>query len=494
MNPSPWRWRWLWLCGFALVVPASVLAQSRPLAPGLGSNGLPELVDTARARFEPGVNVAATGAYGLTESVGAAEGPHHRLGARLAVAVAPVDWLAFALRMDGRLDLHPDDGMGAHASAVGDPRLLARAGYALSEATELGLELGVWVPGEDAPSIAAAAITPQARLLFSHAWPEHGWTLLSALGYRFDNSAAAAPPLDRLRPGDRMSLGLSDFHTVLIAVGASRALGEKAALFAELSADVMPGAPDVLASPLRATVGGRYRLSRSFTGEATLRVGLAKRPGIQPTDPPMPIEPRALLTLGVRYGYVFNPPRAPAPPQKPVAPPEPETAVVTGQLLDDTQAPLTDARVTLRASDGTVRQVFTDARGRYRFEDVPVGEVELTAEAEGFETKQWTLRVGPRTSRVAPRAMAPRPPAGVIRGLTRSFESEPLQARIIVTDASRGQQVASTQADAAGHFELTVPPGRYQVTIQAPGHRTQRREVHVRDGSVAILNVDLREQ
>jgi hypothetical protein len=166
---------------------------------------------------------------------------------------------------------------------------------------------------------------------------------------------------------------------------------------------------------------------------------------------------------------------------------------VSGQIVDDAGDPLTEAQVTLRSADGNEQSGISDAEGRYRFEDVPVGPAELTVAAPGFEQTTLPLKVGAQMPEPEPVAMVPRPPAGIVRGLTRSFDSEPLQARVRVLDR-RGREVGSVQADAEGRFEISVPPGRYRVTIRAQGYRAQTRRVKIDDGSVTILNVDLRER
>ena len=45
-----------------------------------------------------------------------------------------------------------------------------------------------------------------------------------------------------------------------------------------------------------------------------------------------------------------------------------------------------------------------------------------------------------------------------------------------------------------GRFQVDVPPGRYRVTISAPGYQVQQRKVEVEENGVTVLNVDLRSE
>ena len=48
------------------------------------------------------------------------------------------------------------------------------------------------------------------------------------------------------------------------------------------------------------------------------------------------------------------------------------------------------------------------------------------------------------------------------------------------------------QSDENGEFTLDLPPGEYEVTIEAAGVKPQTRKVKVEQNGVTILNVDLR--
>jgi hypothetical protein len=495
----------LLLCCVLVSASAPVYAQAsdpdREL--GMATSGLPGLVNTGLPVSDPALRFAGSANYGITESQPPVDGAHHRVGATAAAAFAPEPWLAFTLRMDGRLDLHPNDGRGAHGTGVGDPRIAARAGHALASGLQLGGELGLWFPGNSAPSISPKATTVDARGLIAYAPHDSRMTLLGALGFRLDNSGNSAPDLSRLRSGDRLALGLSDSHAVLIALGGAYRASKDVEVFGELSGDLLIGsdAPKLTQSPLRIAAGGRYFFSRALQAELTSIISLSGRPETGPTDPLVPIEPRFAIVAGVRYALRLGEAKAKAKHDDLVPPdearstaattPSNTTATLEGVITDDQNAPLPEAHMKASAG-GEVRETITDGEGRYQFADLPVGTVMLEASATGFETQSWQVELSGDKRVEEPRALAPEQEMGVLRGLTRSFGSTPLRAHIVVRDEQH-REIADARADEHGRFEIEIAPGKYQVTITATGYRTHSRSVTISNNGVAILNVDMRE-
>jgi uncharacterized membrane protein len=95
---------------------------------------------------------------------------------------------------------------------------------------------------------------------------------------------------------------------------------------------------------------------------------------------------------------------------------------------------------------------------------------------------------------VAARALVAKTSIGVLRGLIRSFASEPLEGAEVTAVEVKTGKATQIKADAEGEFEVELPPGRYRVTIRASGYRTHNRAMKIAANNVAILNVDLREQ
>jgi hypothetical protein len=496
---APRTMRTYFLLIAALILPllaaSRLSAQAFPPPAGLSSSGLCGLSSLGYPLCPELVTVSATGGYGYTESTGPIAGAHHRLAGSVAAGVVPLAWLALALRLDGRIDLHPADERGDDYTGTGEPRLLMRAGRKLSDALALGGEAVVWVPGNDAPSFALDATTVDLKALLSYRPAKWPVDMLAHAGMRIDQSANSAPEVRRLRAGDRLSLGVSDSHAILLALGVTTRAVALSELFAELSLDWLVGdkAPSFAQSPMRATLGARRFFSRSLQGELAATIALSGRPKVDLDAPLVPIEPRLSISLGVRYGFDLRPPR---PTQKPTVkvdvPQAPTTARVSGLLVDDAGQPLPDVRVTLERGSQS-REAITDGEGRYTFEHVPVGRASLEAAAPGFETQKWELEVGADMPPEAKRPLVARGNVGSLRVLTRSFTSEPLQAGILVRD-TRGKKAASGETSEQGLFEVDLPPGRYVMTITAPGYRPLQREVHIERYGVAILNVDMREE
>jgi hypothetical protein len=478
---------WCWMV-------AGASAQSVTL--GTAPSGLYGLVRSGSPISPPELNMSATAGFGLMGSVEPANGKHPRALGSLAVAVSPRRWLAFALRLDGRWDFHAGEGSGDYNGAVGDPRLYARAGTEVSEAVSLGAELGVWFPGRDAPSIVPSATTLDLLGLFALRPKGSAWSLLASGGFRLDNSANSAPDLQRLRDGDRLALGLSDFNAVLAGLGVAYRFGADGEVFAEFSGDFLvgQGAPPLGESPLRAAFGGRYLITGALQAELTSTVGLSSRPVAGPGDPLVPIDPRFSIVAGLRYAFgVFRSEPLAGATEVGVEGDAGQGWPLTGTLVDDTGEPVTEAEVIVRAGAARESRTITDAQGRYHFGDVPAGPVQVEVRATGFDVSRWQATV-PESHAQEPRVLRRGgATTGLMRGLIRSFGSEPLSAHVQFKTRA-GKVVATAETDSAGRFEVELPAGSYQVAISATGYVTHKVSVVVESRGVAILNVDMRER
>lgn len=473
----------------------SSLGDTASALPGIVRVGVP-------ASAEPRWALTGWAGYGYTESQVTGFSAHHRASGVLSAAVAPLRELEFALRFDGRYDWHPGEEASDNG-LIGDPRVLARAGTVLSENLHLGGEVGIWVPGADAPSTELAAATLDTRLLAAWLAPRAGWTLAGLAGFRWDNSSKSAEFADRYSQADRVALGLSDFNAALVGAGLGYRVSDTEIL-AEVSGDLLigAGAPSLSRSPLRVTAGPRHHLTPALQLGVVAEVSLSSRPGSAAGDPLVPIEPRFSVVAGVTYRGLFaqEPAATPAPPPPPVetrqipltAPPEPaqpppapSSVPVKGKVTDGIGTPITGAKVSLKVGNQS-HESTTDMDGSFSIEEVPVGRGTATVTAPGFRSFETPLEVSARAPTTVNAQLEPDLPAAQIRGMVRSFQGRPLAARIVIdppgTEASTDQN---------GLFQLNVEPGTYTVTVSADGYVEQRRTLKVDESAVVVFNADL---
>jgi hypothetical protein len=492
--------------GCALAALALTLsAPARAAEPsGLGDTAwaLPGIVRIGVvAAGAPRISAAGLAGYGYTESQVPAVSAHHRISGALAVGYAPMSELELALRVDGRYDRHPSQ-QGTDDGYVGDPRLLVRAGTVVARSLHLGGDLGVWVPGNGAPSLVLGATTVDARVLAAWLAPKGDALVGSSVGFRLGKSARSAEDPARYSAGDRVALGLSEFNAALIGIGGRFLVGQTE-LLAESTADILvgSGAPSPTRSPIRLTVGPRHHLSDRLALELLGDVTLSKRPGAGPDDPLVPIEPRFSVLLGLRFRDTFSKPRPaesapPPPPTEPAAPAEPKpepapapaapvTTTVSGTVTDSAGTPVAGATVELQAG-GKTSKTTSGEDGSYHIEGVPVGEAQLTISAPGYKTITTTLKTeAGAVGSLSTQLEADLPPAQ-IRGMVRSFGGAPLRAQVVVDPPG-----VTVETDEKGYFQVDVEPGTHQVTIRAQGYIEQRRTLKVDEGGVVVLNADL---
>jgi hypothetical protein len=443
---------------------------------------------TGRVRSaEPGPSFAAalgTG-YGFTEGVLEMDDAHHRIGGLAALALSATPWLELGGELRGRYDKHtgtmPDDGF------IGDPRLWAKLGGSVGGDRYLGLRLGVWLPGADAPSIEPGAISLDAAGLFTIAGG--GTSFTATAGFRLDRSSESVDA-DALSPPDRLGLGISESNAVLLGLGVAR--GGASQVFGEITMDLLlgDGAPSAMQSPLRVGAGVRRALDASVSLEAMLEVAASQRPA--PGDEALvAIEPRVSATVGLSWRPRPAPAARPvvdvvekAPdPVEPPPPPPPTTGGVRGKILDPDGAPLPGATVRLGVNSAT-----TGEDGTFTLDTIPPGEVELIIERPGHEPLRHkaTITAGGEVAVDLTLARVKLP--SVIRGVVRNYGGQGLAAKVRVEPL--GLEVT---ANADGSFEIEVPPGKYTVVVSHAGYTTQEsKNVEVEDQGVTSRNIELR--
>lgn len=470
----------------AVVLVATVaVARAQSAEPGYGAAALSDFaaVPVLRAA-EPGLIAAAAGAhYGYTEDVLRRSDAHHRVGLGLAGSYAVTSWAHVGLGFDARYDAHsggPDDG---DSGGVGQSRLFARGEHEPIRGTRLGGELALRVP--PAADFGAGASSLGGELLAMATQAVGVRALVSGvLGYRIDRSAHGIADPTRLTPSDRVALGASDSDAVRLGVLGAYDVGPLVALLS-LGWDVLVGsrAPKALQSPMRLSLGARRELMRALWLEGLATFSLSQRPTPNRTAL-VPIEPRVLIGASVSYGWGTRPP-PPAPPKpRPLAPPPPAPrGSLLGQVVDPDGVPVPGARVVV-ASLG--RELDCDADSRFVLDDLPLGPLELYAQAPDWQPVSVTVQVAAEPADLQI-TLFERLPIGQIRGTIRGKAAAPLAAEIRIAPLG-----TTLRAGDDGSFVLDVAPGEYQVTISAAGYEQQQRQVVVEHNGVTVMLIDLR--
>jgi hypothetical protein len=428
--------------------------------------------------------------YGYTESVLGQQDRHHRLLGSLLLEGAPLDWLGLGLRLDGRYDRHgfgqgpSDDGW------IGEPRLYARADRALSPTLSGGLRATLFFPGAQAPSWTPGATSADLLALITHA--DRRLKVSGNAGYRLDRSARSAMNPSQYMPGDRLALGVSDFDAVLLGAGASYDVGDWQ-LFGEWSWDALvgSGAPSASRWPMRLGAGGRTPVSRSMDLEVMLEASPSGRPSMAAGDPLVPVPTRLAVMAGLLLPLGGDQPRPPAPTiERPVAKGPAPVPTVSVTLTATGLLPA-DATVVLERP-GDNRSFADDGEGHFTLSDVAPGPATVVVRAGGHEDSRTPVQLRPGEPAAVEVALIRKLPSGQIRGTVRSFQGRGVAATVQVTaDAGQSAPIPQLRSE-GGRFQLDVPPGRYQVLIEAPGHSPQTRSVVVEKNGVTVLNVDLR--
>jgi hypothetical protein len=489
-------------------VDVTAVASAEP-APSivLGHGALPGGLRAPAAETPP----AGTFAIGLVGGFGfrdALLSEDHRLTrgvGDVAFAYAPGDLVTISLAFAGRFDRHSGLAPDGDDGYVGDPQLLVRAGKRFGR-VRAGGQLGIWVPGKDAPSIAMSATSVDARgLLGIDLGPG---TLALSGGFRLDNSLESVPQPGKLSAEDRVSLGVSEFHAVVAGAYFRLPLGARAFAGLEASADVFvgSGAPG---SIVRGGISGGVHLSPQWS--ALAYVQLARVPALDYADVMadrvtlLPYEPSVTGGVGLfaRFGgqdRAVTGNRQVTPNTTPRVIEVIEYADVAGTIVDDSGAAVAGAKVTLRLVHHTGTGA-TDEKGRYTIARLPIGKTvdgvttiddgaaELEIEVEGKKPRTTTLVLAKGANAVPAIALEPVLPPGQLRAVVRAASTGRPLAGATVTVEPGG---ASAVADGDGTISIDLPPGSYKATATLAGYKKQTLDLVIEKDGVVVKNFELR--
>ncbi len=475
---------------------------SRPAQMGYGA--LPGGLHAPNADTLPTGTVAvmALGGFGYRKDLLGPEHSFMRGIGNLALSFAPLSILTIGLTLDGRMDKHY--GVGQDDGFVGDPRLIARLGKAVSPALKLGGQLTLWVPGKDAPSVAGSATSVDVRALSSiTAGPG---TLGISAGFRLDNSRKSIEDADLmlLSNQDKVSLGISDWNSALVGIAYTVPVGAKAFFTAEASTDIFVG--DGAPSPIfRVGASGGLNLTDSVSLLAYVEG--AKVPGMNLTDVTagaitlVPYEP--IITGGLGFQARFGGPKKQSgritenEEVKPVA--VIEYASVTGIVVDDTGKPVVGAIVTVKLAKNTGTDA-TDETGAFTVDQLPIGETlsgtttlddtgaEVTVAVDGKKPAKQTLSLVKGANQLPQLVLESELPPGQLRAVVRAAgNGKPLAGATVTIEP--GGVKATSGPD--GSISVDLPPGTYKATVEFAGYKAQTLDVVIEENGVAVKNFEL---
>ncbi len=490
-------------------VPASATEPDEPApAAAIGYGAMPGGLHAPAAVTLPkgAVEVAMLGGFGQRGGLLGTGTKLDRGIGNIAIGFAPHELITIALSLDGRYDKHSP---GSDDGYVGDPHLLVRAAKAAGN-LRFGGQLGIWVPGKDAPSVAGSAISVDARALLSL---KAGPGLLSfSAGFRLDNSAKSADPM-KLSVQDRVSLGVSEFHAVL--AGASLSVPSGKLFFgAEASVDVFVGkgntptgstmAHDAPGPLVRFGANAGYHITPEWS--VLVFVEGAKVPHISAAELAandvrlIAYEPT--VTGGLGISGQFGGPKKTSnniTAHDPVDITVVETADVSGEVVDETGKPVVGAKVEVKAKNNTGTAV-TDDKGAWTVSKLPIGKtekgvttlddtgVEVSVTVDGKKPGKTTMTLVKGANTIAKLTLESVLPPGQLRGVIRSVVTgKPLPGATIKIEP--GGKTATSGAD--GTFEVDLQPGTYKIKASAGGLADQDLDVTIDPNGVAIKNIEL---
>jgi len=443
-----------------LIFTLTGLAVAQSPEVGIGPTALPAVDRVGHAgTTEERIAGSLSTDYGYAESVLDANDEHHRLQARIAASLVPIEWLALALRFDGRYDSHSIENQENDDGLAGETRLAVRASYEINDRFRLGGESVLRVPGGKTPGDAISGTSLDLDVIGSLVPGPPSLLISSLIGFRLDNSANAIEDADRMSLSDRLALNVSETNAILLGLAESWRVGEFEVL-GEWTWDIYFGesAPSAIQSPMRFVVGARWWQSTAFQLSALLGITPSSRPTIDASSPHMVVEPR--FWIGVSAQYTL--------PLRKIYGSEKDTKIETGSIpgrvLSTDGSGIAMVQIDLSGTAST--QTVSDTDGAFRLDNVPTGNRSLTFRAPGWQPKTVSISVSKGANQ--PIEIVLEPAARSLQGTVYTPSKEPIPNATVWV--GKGDEGIETQTDDAGRFELRdFPEDADELRIKATG-------------------------
>lgn len=478
---------WAWTFG-ALGGALEARAEGTRDVPKLGLRAMPELFQLATPDKAQGFSMASGIALGHVDAVGRVPGAE-RLTGSLAAAYAVLPDLSLGLDFRGHIDFFP--GANESANGVAEPRLSVQGRFFQKERLSLGAAAFLRLPGQAAPSIAWQAVSPSLRALVSYELATR-LHVIGNVGFELDQSYKTVIDYSSLGDADRITLGLGQGPTLPVGLGLRArfdAFPHEAMVEVFGRPQMGDNAADFGHCPWALEFGVRPHLNRTLSAMLGIEIGLSGRSANQSGAQIAPIEPRVGLNFAILYaerpGYERPTTKVVAPPPPP---PAPRAAVhaeldleLEGRVVSESGEALVDATIRVLSDGQELASTRVDAEGRFELEDLPSrSSYQLSVEALDYESRVMPIEPGEKVEVV----LYPALPEGVVEGRISDFRDQPVRAKVIVLPLGL-EMIAGED----GRFHLELPPGRYTLTVEADGFRSEMRQVQVENRGVFILNL-----
>jgi OOP family OmpA-OmpF porin len=167
----------------------------------------------------------------------------------------------------------------------------------------------------------------------------------------------------------------------------------------------------------------------------------------------------------------------------------PETGQATGTVLDaQTRKPIAGVMVTVPGAG--LPPVATDPQtGRFLTLPLGAGGARLAVQKEGYKSLELdvTLTAG-QTAVMGEVLMEPMAKPATF-AFSATAKKKPVAATVRLNGPNKAQEL--TTSDSAMPAKVEVPPGRYVVTVTAPGFLAQTREAQVTEGATQEVAFEL---
>lgn len=166
-----------------------------------------------------------------------------------------------------------------------------------------------------------------------------------------------------------------------------------------------------------------------------------------------------------------------------------QAASVSGMVLDENNAPISGAAVTLQSADGAnVYTAATDAAGQYTFVNVPAGNYTISAVKIGYESPAPATVALTTGSALSNQGLTLTCVSGTVQGKVLDANGSALSG-VIVKAAAGGHTTITVQSDVNGAYTLSglEENTSYTLTYQKSTYHTEQTTVTAAVGQVTAL-------